>query len=58
LPVPHTGALLAAAIADERAGLTRDDSSLVTWLTHPERVPADAATALRAVRRRIIDRAH
>jgi len=57
LPVPRTGALLAAAVADERAGLTRDDSSLVSWLTDPERVPEDVATALRAVRRRIIDRA-
>jgi hypothetical protein len=55
--VPRTGALLAAAIADERAGLTRDDSSLVSWLTDPERVPEDVATALRAVRQRIIDRA-
>jgi hypothetical protein len=58
LPVPHTGALLAAAIADERAGVTRDDSSLVGWLTDPERVPEAAAGVLHAVRRRIIDRAH
>ena len=57
LPVPRTGALLAAAVADERAGLTRDDSSLVGWLTDPGRVPEDVVTALRAVRRRIIDRA-
>jgi hypothetical protein len=58
LPVPRTGALLAAAVADERAGVTRDDSSLVGWLTDPERVPEAAAAALHAVRRRIIDRAH
>jgi hypothetical protein len=56
--VPRTGALLAAAVADERAGVTRDDSSLVGWLTDPERVPEAAAAALHAVRRRIIDRAH
>jgi hypothetical protein len=55
LPVPRTGALLAAAIADARAGVARDDSSLVGWLTDPERVPEAAATALLAVRRRIID---
>ena len=57
LPVPRTGALLAGAIADERAGVTRGDSSLVSWLTDPERVPEDVATALRAVRQRNIDRA-
>lgn len=57
LPVPRTGALLAAAIADERAGVTRDDGSLVDWLTDPERVTASTATALRAVRQRILDEA-
>ncbi|GGM87521.1 hypothetical protein GCM10009721_10540 [Terrabacter tumescens] len=57
LPVPHTGALLAAAIADERAGVTRDDSSLVDWLTDPERVSASTAAAVRAVRQRILDEA-
>ena len=35
LPVPRTGALLAAAVADERAGVTRDDSAVVDWLTDP-----------------------
>ncbi|WP_330475386.1 hypothetical protein [Terrabacter sp. C0L_2] len=57
LPVPHTGALLAAAIADERAGLTPDDSSLVDWLTDPERVSTSNAAAVRAVRQRILDEA-
>ena len=57
LPVPRTGALIAAAIADERAGVTRDDSSLVDWLTDPERVPPAVATALLAVRQRILDQA-
>lgn len=58
LPVPRTGALLAAAVADTLAGVTRDDSSLVEWLTDPGRAPGSAATALRAVRRRILDHAH
>lgn len=57
LPVPRAGALMAAAVADVRAGVTRDDSSLMDWLTDPERVPDAVATALREVRRRILDRA-
>jgi hypothetical protein len=55
LPVPHAGALMAAAVADQRAGVTRDDSSLVDWLTDPARVPETVATALLAVRQRIFD---
>jgi hypothetical protein len=56
LPVPRSGALMAAAVADLRAGVTRDDSSLVDWLTDPARVPETVATALLAVRQRILDR--
>lgn len=56
LPVPRAGALMAAAVADQRAGVTRDDSSLVDWLTDPARVPETVATALLAVRQRILDR--
>jgi hypothetical protein len=55
LPVPRAGALMAAAVADQRAGVTRDDSSLVDWLTDPARVPETVATALLAVRQRILD---
>jgi hypothetical protein len=55
LPVPHAGALMAAAVADQRAGVTRDDSSLVDWLTDPARAPETVATALLAVRQRILD---
>lgn len=58
LPVPHAGALMAAAIADQRAGVTRDDRSLMDWLTDPERAPGPVAGALRAVRRRILDQSH
>jgi hypothetical protein len=57
LPVPRAGALMAAAVADARLGVTRDDSALLDWLTDAERLsPADAA-ALRDVRRRIVERA-
>jgi hypothetical protein len=55
LPVPRAGALMAAAIAAQRAGVTRDDSSLVDWLTDPARVPETVVTALLAVRQRILD---
>jgi len=54
LPVPRTGALMAAAIADERSGVTRDDRVLVDWLTDPERVETDVATRLLALRRRVL----
>jgi hypothetical protein len=56
LPVPRAGALMAAAVADQRAGVTRDDSSLVDWLTDPARVPETVVTSLLAVRQRILDR--
>ncbi|MGO4597391.1 hypothetical protein [Terrabacter sp. 2RAF25] len=56
-PVPRAGALMAAAVADARSGLTRDDTALVDWLTDGERVSDTVATALREVRRRIVDAA-
>ncbi|CAN7158972.1 hypothetical protein LJR027_000109 [Terrabacter sp. LjRoot27] len=54
LPVPRAGALMAAAVADERAGVTRDDRALVGWLTDPERSDASARTRLLSVRQRIL----
>src|SRR6478736_3307994 len=54
LPVPRSGALMAAAIADERSGVTRDDRVLVDWLTGPERAETDVATRLLALRRRVL----
>jgi len=54
LPVPRAGALMAAAIADERSGVTRDDRALVDWLTDAERVEKDVATRLLDVRRRLL----
>lgn len=56
LPVPRAGALMAAAVADQRAGVTRDDSSLMDWLTDPARAPETVVTALLAVRQRILGR--
>ncbi len=53
LPFPGTGVLLAAATADELAGLTADDLPFVGWLTYPERVRPEAAAAIRDVRDRI-----
>jgi hypothetical protein len=57
LPVPRAGALMAAAVADQRAGVARDDSSLMDWLTDPARAPETVVTALLAVRQRILDQA-
>ena len=57
LPVPRAGALLAAAVADTRSGLTRDDTALLDWLTDGERVPEGVASTLHEVHRRIVDRA-
>ncbi|MFM6848946.1 MAG: hypothetical protein ACKOVB_07555 [Terrabacter sp.] len=57
LPVARAGALMAAAVADTRSGLTRDDTALVDWLTDGERVPDTTATVLLEVHRRIVDRA-
>ncbi|MEW1952248.1 hypothetical protein [Terrabacter sp. NPDC080008] len=56
-PVPRAGALIAAAVADQRCGITRDDTALVDWLTDPARVTGKAAGALRQVRQRVLDRA-
>lgn len=53
LPFPGTGLLLAAAVADDLAGLTRDDSPLLGWLTYPERTHPGTAQALVGVRDRI-----
>ncbi len=58
LPFPGTGLLLAAAVADDLAGLTRDDSPLVGWLTYAERTHPGAAEAVGAVRDRIRAAAH
>ncbi|WP_207556085.1 hypothetical protein [Intrasporangium flavum] len=57
LPVPRTGALLAAATADALAGVTLDDHSLVGWLTDPVRTTPEAAASLRELRQRIRDAA-
>jgi hypothetical protein len=56
-PVPHTGALMAAAVADVLGGLVTDDSSLMDWLTDPARLPSSAAAALHQVRDVIRERA-
>jgi len=53
LPVPRTGALLAAAVADTLNGVATDDHVLVDWLTDPARVRPEVAAALRAVRQRV-----
>jgi heme oxygenase len=37
--LPHTGALLAAAVADERAGIVQAVPSLQGWMTDPARFP-------------------
>ncbi|KRF38144.1 hypothetical protein [Terrabacter sp. Soil810] len=57
LPVPRAGALMAAAVADERAGVTRDDRALVDWLTDSARSDESATTRLLGVRQRILDEA-
>lgn len=57
LPVPRAGALMAAAVADARSGVARDDAALLDWLTDGERVPGTVATALHEVHRRIVDQA-
>jgi hypothetical protein len=58
LPVPRAGALVAAAAADDLAGVTADDHSLMDWLTDPQRTDPSAAAALHEVRRRIRAAAH
>jgi hypothetical protein len=57
IPVPRTGALVAAATSDELTGAARDDRALMDWLTDPGRLAADAADALRDVRRRVREHA-
>lgn len=57
LPVRRTGALIAAAVADARLGVTRDDGALMDWLTDPARVTDADASALREVRARILEHA-
>lgn len=46
--LPRTGALLAAAVADERAGLARAVPSLEGWMTDAARFPAAWVEAVRA----------
>lgn len=58
LPFRGTGLLLAAATADDLAGVTRDDGPLIGWLTYPERMHPGTAEALLAVRDRIRAAAH
>lgn len=45
--LPETGALLAAAVADERAGLARAVPSISVWMTDPSRFPARWIDAVR-----------
>jgi cytochrome c556 len=47
--LPGTGALLAAAVADERAGVGNAVESLETWLTDAARFPPAWILAVRAV---------
>jgi hypothetical protein len=44
--LPEAGALVVAAVADERAGQHRAVSSLVQWLADPERFSADWVAAV------------
>lgn len=53
LPVPRTGALVAAATADVLLGVTADDHVLFDWLTDRERVGAEVAAAIHDVRDRV-----
>jgi hypothetical protein len=53
LPVPRTGALVAAASADVLLGVTADDHVLFDWLTDRERVGAEVAAAIHDVRDRV-----
>lgn len=58
LPVPRTGALLAAATADALSGVTHGDHVLVDWLTDPARVRPEVADTIHWVRRQVRDSAH
>ncbi|WP_406830596.1 hypothetical protein ABEG17_16615 [Pedococcus sp. KACC 23699] len=53
LPVPRTGALVAAATADVLLGVTDDDHALMDWLTDPDRVGAKVSAAIHQVRDRV-----
>lgn len=53
LPVPRTGALMAAAVADTLSGVTANDRALLEWLTDPDRVGPEVAEQLHGVRRQI-----
>lgn len=57
LPVPRTGALVAAATADVLVGFTDDDHALMDWLTAPDRVGPEVSAAIHEVRDRIRHRA-
>lgn len=57
VPVPRAGALIAAAVADQLAGVTRDDSALMDWFTDPARSTPETAAALRQVRQRVLEHA-
>lgn len=48
-PTTPTGRLLAGAVADARAGITRDTSPVMDWLTDPSRTTARDAAALTAL---------
>lgn len=54
VPVPRAGLLLAAAVADVRSGLVRDDHALAGWVLDPVHSSVGAATALAEVRERIL----
>lgn len=47
--LPEAGRLLAAALADERAGITGALPSLLGWLADPERFPPEWVDAVRQV---------
>lgn len=51
--LPETGALLVAAVADERAGITRAVPSLVGWMTEPSRFPPRWIDAVRGTIERV-----
>ena len=46
--LPETGALLAAAVADERAGIAQAVPSLAGWMTDPSRFPTRWIAAVQA----------
>jgi hypothetical protein len=53
LPVPRTGALVAAATADVLLGMAADDHVLLDWLTDRERVGPEVVAAIHEVRDRV-----